>query len=101
VHLEDGLVGGMSLATLGALRTNRVAGRHAPWLGTEVAAETLVQEGTSPALALFGWSLLRAGATVRALDAYLICVARSDGTVLELRLPWPSPKIARDSRSRV
>jgi len=99
--LVDLSVGVISLAALGPLPTKRVAERHAPWLGTEVAAETLVQEGTVFPLAPFGWSLLRNGTAVCALDARCVRVKRSDGTVLELALPWPSPQTARDLASSI
>jgi uncharacterized heparinase superfamily protein len=87
--LVDGSVGGIFLAALGPLPTERVAERHAPWLGTDVAAEALVQEGTVLPLVPFGWSMLRKGAAVDALDARHVRVKRSNRTVLELALPWP------------
>jgi hypothetical protein len=83
-------VGEISLAALGPLPTERVTARHAPWLGTEVAAETLVQEGTVSPRAPFGWSLLRDGAAVEALDARNVRVKRAGGQVLDLVLPWSS-----------
>jgi Heparinase II/III-like protein/Heparinase II/III N-terminus len=88
VTLVEGFVGRISLVALGPLSTKCIAERHAPWLGTEVAAHTLVQEGSLLPLAPFGWSLLRAGTTVRALDTRSVCVERSDGSALELALPW-------------
>ena len=87
--LVDWSIGGISLAALGPLPVERVVGRHAPWLGTEVAAETVVQEGTIPPSAPFGWSLLRSGTVVRTLDACRISVGRPDGSELALALPWP------------
>jgi Heparinase II/III-like protein/Heparinase II/III N-terminus len=99
--LVDGLIGGISLAALGPLPTECVAEQHAPWLGTEVVAQALVQEGTIAPLAPFGWSLLRAGAAIRALDTRRVHVLRSDGTELELALPWPSPQVAPAFRSSV
>ncbi len=87
--LVDWSAGGISLAALGPLPVERAVGRHAPWLGTEVAAETVVQEGTVLPRRPFGWSLLRSGTAVRTLDACRISVARPDGSVLELALPWP------------
>lgn len=100
-NLAGWSVGDISLAALGPLPSRRIAARHAPWLGTEVAAETLVQEGTVRPLLSFGWSLLRPGMVVRALDTHSVCIARSEGNVLELALPWPSPRIARDPRPGV
>jgi hypothetical protein len=88
-NLVDGSVGGISLAVLGPLPSERVTERHAPWLGTEVAAEALVQQGTIPPLTPFGWSLLREDTVLDALDAQSVRI-RSSGTVLELTLPWPS-----------
>jgi hypothetical protein len=99
VDLIDGFVGEIALTALGSLPTERVAERHAPWLGTEVAAETLVQEGTVFPRAPFGWSLLRNGTAVHALDPRCVHVKRVDGTVLELALPWPSARPARGKRS--
>ena len=99
--LVDGFVGKMALAALGPLPTERVAERHAPWLGTEVVAEALVQEGIVPPLTAFGWSLLRKGAAVCALKDRSVCVKHSGGTVLELALPWPSPRTACDLVSSI
>jgi Heparinase II/III-like protein/Heparinase II/III N-terminus len=90
VALVDWSVGGLSVAALGPLPTGRLVERHAPWLGTEVAAETMVQEGTVLPRMPFGWSLLRAGTAVNTLDPHGVRLERSSGTVLELELPWPS-----------
>jgi hypothetical protein len=100
-QLKDGCIGGITLATLGALPIDRIVGRHAPWLGTELAAETLVAQGSVPPLTPFGWSLLRIGAAVCALDERHVHVERSNGTALELTLPWPSPRTTRAPRSGV
>ncbi len=88
--LVDGFVGGIAPAVLGPLSAERVAERHAPWLGTDVPAEALVQHGTVLPLVPFGWSMLRNGAAVDTLDARHVRVKRSNGTVQELTLPWPA-----------
>jgi uncharacterized heparinase superfamily protein len=88
-NLVDGSVGGISIAALGFLSIERVAERHAPWLGTDVAAEALVQEGTMLPLTPFGWSLLRGDTVVEIIDPQSVRVKRSSGPVLELALPWP------------
>jgi uncharacterized heparinase superfamily protein len=87
--LVDRSVGRISLAALGPLPVERLVERHAPWLGTEVAAETVVQDGTVLPRMPFGWSMLRNGAAVDALDARHVRVKRSNGTTHELTLPWP------------
>jgi uncharacterized heparinase superfamily protein len=87
--LADGFVGGISLAALGPLPTEHVTERHSPWLGAEVTAEALVQGGTVLPLTPFGWSLLRNGTVVDTIDPRSVRVKRSNGTVLELALPWP------------
>jgi hypothetical protein len=79
----------ISLAALGPLPTESIMAKHAPWLGTEVAAETLVQGGTIPPLTVFGWSLLRGNTVVDTHDSRSVSVRRSNGTVLEMDLPWP------------
>jgi hypothetical protein len=70
------------------LSTKRATEEHAPWLGTEVAAETLVQEGTILPFTLFGWSLLRNDTVVDAIDSRSVRVRRPNKPVLELILPW-------------
>jgi hypothetical protein len=88
--LVDWSAGGISVAALGSLPVELAAERHAPWLGTDVPAEALVQHGTGLPLVPFGWSMLRNGAAVDALDARHVRVKRSNGTVQELTLPWPA-----------
>jgi Heparinase II/III-like protein/Heparinase II/III N-terminus len=97
--LVDGFVGGMLLRALGPFSIECVTERHAPWLGTEVAAQALVQEGVILPHAQFGWSMLRAGATVRAFDTGSVSVERSDGSVLDLMLP-DLPSHGKHSRPR-
>jgi hypothetical protein len=87
-NLVNNSVDGISLAALGPLSTKRATEKHAPWLGTEVAAETLVQEGTILPFTLFGWSLLRNDTVVDAIDSRSVRVRRPNKPVLELILPW-------------
>ena len=87
-NLVNNSVDGITLAALGSLSIKLATEKHAPWLGTEVAAEALVQEGTVPPFAVFGWSLLRSDTVVDAVDSRSVRVKRSNDTVLELILPW-------------
>jgi Heparinase II/III-like protein/Heparinase II/III N-terminus len=92
VALVNGCVGKLSLAALGPLAIERSVERHAPWLGTDVAAQTMVQDGTMLPRMPFGWSLLRGGSAIETIDSQSIRLRRSGGTVLELEMPWPSLK---------
>jgi uncharacterized heparinase superfamily protein len=93
--LDRGSVGPVSLVALGPFSAEQIADRHAPWLGTEVAAQALVQQGCIAPRAPFGWSLLRDGATVRHLEARSVKVERANGTVIEFVLPWPDAGLVR------
>ena len=88
VALVNWSVGKLSLAALGPLPIKRLVEQHAPWLGTEMEAQTVVQEGIVLPRTLFGWSLLRGGTVVDTIDPQSIRLERSDGTLLELGLPW-------------
>ncbi len=85
----DGRVGTIAIAKLGALASRLVPDPHAPWLGAEVAAAALVQEGAVAPGELFGWSLLRDGAVVLELDEHGLELRRCGGDVIDLALPWP------------
>jgi hypothetical protein len=88
--VDDGRIGTIAVAALGALPTRLVPGLHAPWLGSEVAAAAFVQAGVVAPGELFGWSLLRDGAAVLQLDEHGARVRRRGGGVLDLALDWPA-----------
>jgi hypothetical protein len=90
-----GRVGTIAITALGALAPHLVSERHAPWLGCQVDADGLVQEGVVAPGEPFGWSLLREGAAVLDLDAERVRIRRGRGTVLELALQWPPPPAGR------
>ena len=83
-------IGGLSIAALGPLPIEHLVERHAPWLGTEVAAQSLVQEGTVLPRIPFGWSLLRDDTVLDTAGPQSVRLKRSSGRMLELELPWPS-----------
>lgn len=90
VHLAPAAGADIVIESLGSLSTARVSERHAPWLGTAVAASAVVAEGVVGPRVTFGWSLLRAGAAVVGLDADAVTIRRGTGAVAEYELRWPT-----------
>jgi uncharacterized heparinase superfamily protein len=87
--VRPGAVGPFTVGTIGAGPAVREReGVYAPHLGRMEEIAVLEQHGTVAPYAPFGWSLLRPGAEVVALDAEYVTVRRAAGEAT-IRLGWP------------
>lgn len=87
--VRPGAVGPFAVRGIGEqLAVRERAGVYAPYLGRMEEIAVLEQHGSVAPRAPFGWSLLRAGAEVVALDAERLTVRRAAGEAT-IGLAWP------------
>ncbi len=81
-------LGPFTVAPLGGGSVTRREGEYSPYLGRSVAAAVLEDRRTIGPETPFGWSLLRGGATVSALERDRVVIAREDGSSVSVNLEW-------------